>query len=80
MAEHTDAQKIGSLHGKLMMMADQFEAPLSQLIRDDLEGVTDSLLLKGADGWGVRLTISADRMRPEDVAAAEARRRQGGIA
>lgn len=77
MAEHTDAQKIGSLHGKLMTMADQFEAPLSQMIREDLEGVTDSLVLKGADGWGVRLMISATRMRPEEVEASEARARQG---
>jgi hypothetical protein len=77
MAEFTDAQKIGSLHGKLMAMADQFEDPLSRLIRDDLDGVTDTLLLRGADGWGVRLTIGAERMPPAEVAAAEARVRQG---
>jgi hypothetical protein len=80
MAEHTKAQKIGSLHAKLLAMADQFEALLADLVRDDQDAVGDSLLLQGADGSGVRLTITAVRLEPHEVAAAVAQISRGARA
>jgi hypothetical protein len=78
MAEFTDAQKIGSLHGKLLTMADQFEGALSLFIREGLESAFDQVTLVGKDGQGVRLEIRATRLTPEEISAACAGQAQGG--
>jgi hypothetical protein len=78
MAEFTSAQKVGSLHAKVLAMADQFEAGLAEFIREGLQCVEDNVLMVGKHGEGVRLRVIAERATPEQVAEAQARQAGAG--
>lgn len=73
MVEFTRAQKISSLHGKLIRMVDGFDANLQIMFDQPIDGVQDELLLAGRDGEVIRLRISADRLSGEAAAAALAK-------
>jgi hypothetical protein len=75
MGEFTDAQLIASLHRHVIRIADGFDEALEMLIRDaNTDRVDDVNCFVARDGSsGVRITITAEMMTPEEIAAETAK-------
>jgi len=75
MGEFTDAQRIASLHRHVIRIADGFDEALQMLIRDANTGRVDDVnSFVARDGSsGVRITITAEMMTPEEIAAETAK-------
>lgn len=71
MVRHTDARKIGVMHRHVIRIAEGFDEALNALIRDaSCERVEDvnTFLEQGTEN-GLRITIVAEKLLPEEVAA-----------